>query len=242
MSNCDNSANSQLKALHARIERIDNDLIAHYAGISQLVAGLAAHPLTAPAVVTSLTTYNFSSVGQQLLSSLISLIPGVTQFKQLQHISAAQLVDGLAATLATTAENIAVSQAQDALNKLNSLNSILTTFNQALATATSLENQFNSLNATLSSANTALSNANASHASPSTLATLQKAVNDATSALSALAPSLQAARDALNTVTAAKTAAQSALNDANKVVSDINAFIQTLTDIASCSTHSSIMR
>lgn len=96
MSNCANSANSQLKAMQARLDRIDDDLIAHYAGISELVAGLAANPLTSSSVASSLRTFNFSSAGQTLLKKLIGLIPGYSQFKTLQHLDSAAIINGMA--------------------------------------------------------------------------------------------------------------------------------------------------
>lgn len=100
MSNCSNSANSQLKAMQARLDRIDDDLIAHYAGISQLVAGLAANPLTSGSVALSLKTFNFSSAGQSLLKKLMGLIPGYSQFKTLQHLDSAALINGMAGKVA----------------------------------------------------------------------------------------------------------------------------------------------
>lgn len=100
MSNCSNSASSQLKAIQARLDRVDDDLIAHYAGISQLVAGLAANPLTSGSVAPSLKTFNFSSAGHTLLKKLMGLVPGYSQFKTLQHLDAASLVGGMASKAA----------------------------------------------------------------------------------------------------------------------------------------------
>jgi hypothetical protein len=103
MSNCSNSANSQLKAMQARLDRVDDDLIAHYAGISQLVAGLAANPLTSGSVAPSLKTFNFSSVGHTLLKKLVGLVPGYDQFKSLQHLDSAALVNNMASKAANEA-------------------------------------------------------------------------------------------------------------------------------------------
>ena len=99
--------NGQLKAIHARLDRIDDDLIAHYAGISQLVLSLAANPFTTGSAALSLKTYNFSSVGQKVLKSLLHLVPGYDQFKQLQHLDTAALVDGLEGKLDSQVGNIA---------------------------------------------------------------------------------------------------------------------------------------
>jgi hypothetical protein len=96
MSNCSSGANAQMKMIQARLDRIDDDLIAHYAGISELVAGLAANPVTAGTVVKSLRTYNFSGLGQRALKALTKLIPGYDSFKTLQHLDSSALVDGMA--------------------------------------------------------------------------------------------------------------------------------------------------
>jgi len=116
MSNCANSANSQLKMMQARLDRVDDDLIAHYAGISQLVAGLAANPLTSGSVAMSLKTFNFNSAGHTLLKKLVGLIPGVSQFKSLQHIDSAALIDGMAGKAAETATQV-VSTMTDQLTQ-----------------------------------------------------------------------------------------------------------------------------
>jgi hypothetical protein len=120
MSNCQNEANSQLKAMQARLDRIDDDLIAHYAGISQLVAGLAANPLTAGSVAPSLKNYNFNAAGQKVLKKLIGLIPGVDTFKNLQRIESAALIDGMAGTVAAQATSIANTMANEVTEAVTS--------------------------------------------------------------------------------------------------------------------------
>lgn len=112
MSDCSCSANSQLKALHARVERIDNDLAAHYSGISQLVIGLAANPLTAASVVKLVPIYNLTSVGQRLLAKLMSMLPGIDVFRRLQHLDSAALVGGLADNAAAATANMAATVAE----------------------------------------------------------------------------------------------------------------------------------
>ena len=111
MSNCSNAQSAQLKAMQARLDRIDDDLIAHYAGVSQLVAGLAANPLTSGSVALSLKTYNFNAAGQTLLKKLMGLIPGYDRFKSLQHLDAAALVDGMGSKLAGQATQMVSTMA-----------------------------------------------------------------------------------------------------------------------------------
>jgi uncharacterized membrane-anchored protein YhcB (DUF1043 family) len=112
MSDCSGGVNGHFKTIQARLDRIDDDLIAHYAGISQLVAGLAANPLTAGAAATSLPIYNFSGLGQRALARLKGLIPGAEKFKQLQHLDAAALVSSMAGNFAKVAANMAVTAAE----------------------------------------------------------------------------------------------------------------------------------
>jgi uncharacterized protein YdbL (DUF1318 family) len=112
--------NVQLKALAARLDRVDEDLISHYAGISQLVTNLSMNPLVSGNVAQSLLTYNFSSSGQQLVSQLMSLIPGVSTFKQLQHMGAAGLVGGMLGNLQGIAGNLVQNIADQALEMATS--------------------------------------------------------------------------------------------------------------------------
>lgn len=97
--NATSNLNAQLKTLHARLDRIDDDLIAHYAGISQLVLALSANPFTAASAALSLPTYNFSSIGQKMIKKLMHMIPGYDTFKQLQHLDTTALFDGIASKL-----------------------------------------------------------------------------------------------------------------------------------------------
>jgi hypothetical protein len=133
MSNCSNGANSQLKMMQARLDRIDDDLIAHYAGISELVANLAKNPTTAGAVAPSLRTYNFSALGQTLLSKLKSLIPGYDKFKTLQNLDAAALIGNMGERAALQAANMAVGMAEDLAAAATAQVTALT--NQVAATA-----------------------------------------------------------------------------------------------------------
>jgi hypothetical protein len=102
----DNNLNTQLQALHARLDRVDDDLVAHYAGISRLVIALAANPYTAGSAAPSLVSYNMSSAGQTLVKKMLNLIPGYDTFKKLQHIGTADLLGGISSKLAGLASNI----------------------------------------------------------------------------------------------------------------------------------------
>lgn len=115
MSNCQSGANSQLKALQARMDRIDDDLMAHYAGISQMVIGLAANPLTAGSVAKLLPIYNLTSAGQTLIKQLTGMLPGVETFKSLQHMEAAGLIENMGSRIATQAATAAAHAAEQSV-------------------------------------------------------------------------------------------------------------------------------
>lgn len=102
----DNELSTQLQALHARLDRVDEDLVSHYAGISQLTIALAANPYTAASAATSLVSYNLSSAGQTAVKKLMKLIPGVDAFKKLQHLETAALLPNIAGSLAGMAAGI----------------------------------------------------------------------------------------------------------------------------------------
>ena len=112
MSNCDSGTNSQLKALQARLDRVDDDLAAHYAGLSQIVIGLAANPLTAAAVGPVAAIYNMNASGQTLLKQLLGMLPGVKNFRNLQHIDAAGRIEGMAGNLAQQSVEIVATMAE----------------------------------------------------------------------------------------------------------------------------------
>ena len=102
MSDCDNDLNSQLKALHARLDRIDDDLIAHFAAQFLQAISFLANPLTA--AQGAIMTAQFAS--RAAFKALVKQLPGYEEFKMLQHIDSAALVSGLEATLIAQAESM----------------------------------------------------------------------------------------------------------------------------------------
>ena len=62
---CKDELNSQLKGLQARITQAENDINAHYAGISQLTLALAANPFTAASAAASALIYNLNPIGMK---------------------------------------------------------------------------------------------------------------------------------------------------------------------------------
>jgi len=119
MSDCESGANSQLKALQARLDRVDDDLMAHYAGISTIVKGLAANTVTAAAVAPVMSIYNMSASGQMLIERLKGLVPGADKFRSLQHLSSAAMIDGMSDRVAKSAADVASAAAEQANDLVN---------------------------------------------------------------------------------------------------------------------------
>ena len=105
MSNCNNDTNSQIKALHARLDRVDSDLRGHFAAQYLQAISFLANPLTA--TQGALMTAQFAS--KQAFNKLADSIPGVQEFKQLQHLESAGQVDGLGDYLADVAVGMAAT-------------------------------------------------------------------------------------------------------------------------------------
>lgn len=224
----DNNLNTQLQAIHARLDRVDDDLIANYAGVSQLVAGLAANPVTSGSVAASLRTYNFSSVGQTMLKKLMGMVPGYNTFKSLQHLDAAGLLGNLTGSLAAQASAMAASVA-------GRLQSAVEEQVSALADqATALADQANALADQLDKAQ-ALQNAIDSGADAAQIAVLQAAKNQADNAVNA-------ANNVLGQANALVLEKNSAVDQVNQASNAVNGFIDTLTGIASGKTVSAIIK
>lgn len=155
--------NVQLKALAARLDRVDDDLISHYAGISQLVTNLSLNPLVSGNVAASLLTYNFSSAGQTLVKQLLPLVPGYSTFRQLQHLDAAALVSNMTSNLASAAGNLVQNLADQAVemaeSKINAEIALVEAQAQGLLgeDLQQFEEAVNTANSLLSAANPAIS-------------------------------------------------------------------------------------
>ena len=102
MSDCDNDLNSQLKALHARLDRIDDDLIAHFAAQFLQAIAFLANPLTV--AQGAIMTAQFAS--RSAFKALVKQLPGYEEFKMVQHLDSAGLVGGLEATFIAQAESM----------------------------------------------------------------------------------------------------------------------------------------
>lgn len=128
---CYDELNKQIKSLQSRITQAEDDINAHYVGLSQLVTDLLADPFTSGPAAASAVIYNFSPVGMKLLRELLNaFIPSELQktMRLLTMLSAASIDDiaegivtGAAASALGMVNNGIDAVTQEALNELNSI-------------------------------------------------------------------------------------------------------------------------
>jgi len=120
MGKCANELNNQIHGLQSRLDRAEQDITAHYAGISQLVISLAANPFTAGSAAASLAIYNLEPMGMNILRALLNaLIPKELQntmrmMTMLQSASLDDIAEGIADAAAAQVVG-AVNQGIDAV-------------------------------------------------------------------------------------------------------------------------------
>ena len=118
---CKDELNSQIKGLQARITQAENDINAHYAGISQLALALAANPFTAGSAAATAAIYNFNPIGMKILRSLLNaFIPKELQkmMRMLTMLSAAS-IDDLAEGIADAAAAQVVGSINAAIDSIS---------------------------------------------------------------------------------------------------------------------------
>jgi len=150
---CRNELNNQLQGLQARIEQAENDINAHYVGISQLATSLAANPFTSASAVATAAIYNLQPVGMHILRSLLNaVIPKELQqtMRMLTMMSSVQIGDLAEGIVDTAAAQVvgAVNQGidmitQTALNEISTIQSELDNLVPSLANG--LANSFDQM-------------------------------------------------------------------------------------------------
>ncbi|MCU0734521.1 MAG: hypothetical protein MUF20_03210 [Methylotetracoccus sp.] len=101
---CLKEMNKQLQGLQARVTQAENDIVAHYQGISALVAALADTPAAAAAAAVS-AFYNFEALGFKVLQALVNAIP-ILDFKELQLELANGLIGFMQAQLVALTDRV----------------------------------------------------------------------------------------------------------------------------------------
>lgn len=238
----DNNLNTQLQAIQARLDRIDDDFIANYAGVSELVAGLAANPITAGSVAKSLKTYNFSAEGQKLQKALIGMIPGVSTFRKLQHLDTAGMLDSMGTRISqaanTMAETVASELEAATLQQAKALEDQETALVEQVS-STKIKDQ---AEAALNDATQQLETAISEGASAAVIEELESTVNSATAAFSQAEEQLGAAIAALAGANAAVAQATAIIGKIDQAASAVTGFLGTLGEIAEGKTNSAIVR
>lgn len=197
MSNCDNDISSQIKALHARLDRVDEDLTAHFAAQYLQAISFLANPLTS--AQGAIMTAQFAS--REALKALAQQLPFYAEFKQLQQLDSAALVTALETTLIQTAEgivNAAIKQVETAID-----NKIAALLNYTIALEKGAIDSvvgplLNALNAATKAANSATSSLNMIQKFFKTLADIsscqiQSSVQKAPTLVDNVTPALDAA-------------------------------------------------
>ena len=135
---CNSELNTQIKGLQARLQQAEDDINAHYTGISQLVLALAANPFTAGSAAVSAAIYNLNPIGMKILRALLSaLIPKELQnaMRMLTMLSAASIDD--------LAEGIVDAAAAQVIGAVNyGIDAVTAT---ALGEMAAVQNELNSL-------------------------------------------------------------------------------------------------
>jgi hypothetical protein len=154
---CKCELNRQLKGLQARIKNAENDINAHYAGVSQLVLALAANPFTAASVAPSAIIYNLQPLGMKLLRQLLeSLIPAelLKMMEMLTMINAAS-IEAAAGDIVDAAAAQAVGMVNAGIDSLSAaaMDTIFSTTAAIAALDTNFNLSINSLTTPISSLN-----------------------------------------------------------------------------------------
>ena len=238
----DNKLNTQLQAIQARLDRIDDDFIANYAGISELVAGLAKNPITAGSVVKSLKTYNFSPSGQKLQKALLGLIPGVSTFRKLQHLDTSAALDSIGSRVSEAASSMAETVAGEleaaATQQLKAIEDQANALVEQVS-ATKLKDVAESV---LNDATQKLETAISEGASEAVIAELEAAVGTATSSFAQAEEQLGSAIAALAGADAALAQVNAVIDGLNQAVSAVTGILGTFGEIADGKTDSAIVR
>ena len=133
MANCKGECNKQLQGLAARLAHAEDKITNHFMGVSTLVAGLAANPLTIGSVTALLPTYNSLPSGMELLQLLKDALPDIDAItmKQLMLSASEAAMDTLAATM----DQVGAAMVASASAAVSAAEDVVTSTADALAAA-----------------------------------------------------------------------------------------------------------
>ena len=139
MANCTGECNKQLQGLAARLSHAEDNITNHFMGVSTLVAGLAANPLTIGSVTALLPTYNSLPSGMELLQLLKDALPDVDAItmKKLMLSASEATMDTLAATM----DQVGAVMVSAATSAVSAAEGVVTSTADSLAAAIQAGNQ-----------------------------------------------------------------------------------------------------
>lgn len=139
MANCKGECNKQLQGLAARLSHAEDNITNHFMGVSTLVAGLAANPLTIGSVTALLPTYNSLPSGMELLQLLKDALPDIDAItmKQLMLSASEAAMDTLAATM----DEVGAAMIATATAAVSAAEDVVTSTADSLAAAIQSGNQ-----------------------------------------------------------------------------------------------------
>lgn len=139
MANCKGECNKQLQGLAARLSHAEDNITNHFMGVSTLVAGLAANPLTIGSVTALLPTYNSLPSGMELLQLLKDALPDIDTItmKKLMLSASEAAMDTLAATM----DEVGAAMIATAAAAVTAAEGVVTSTADSLAAAIQSGNQ-----------------------------------------------------------------------------------------------------
>jgi hypothetical protein len=237
----DNKLNTQLQAIQARLDSADEDRIAMKAGIAQLVDDLSKNPIVAPSTIKSKLVFNFTTAGDRMLKKLLGLLP-IDEFKRLQKLDAAGMLDGLESRISAEADQMAQTVANEleaaATAQVKALEDQANALVEEVTSINLKEIADNALNDVTQQLETAISEG----ASAEVIEALESEVSSATAAAGEAGERLGAAIAALATSNAAVAQAVAFLGGLKQAASAVTGFMDTLEEIAKGKTDSAVVQ
>lgn len=234
----DNKLNTQLQAILARLDRVDDDLTAAFSAQLLQAKSFASNPLTSAQGALMLS--QFSS--RKTFTALANQLPGVDSFKKLQQLDSAALLGSLESRVASAADGLSATVTAQLESAVNDQVAALEQQATALADKLSAEGLKSAAESTLNSATQTLETAISEGADPAVIADLESAKSLAEAGLADADQALTSALSSLAGADALVAQAEAFLGGLKKAESAVTGFLDTLGGIAKGDTDSAIVR
>jgi len=139
MANCNGECNKQLQGLAARLSHAEDNITNHFMGVSTLVEGLLANPLTVGSAAPLSAIYNSLPSGMELVQLLKDALPDIDAItmKKLMLSASEALLDTLAATM----DEVGAVMVASATAAVSAAEAVVTSTADSLAAAIQSGNQ-----------------------------------------------------------------------------------------------------